>query len=110
MSTKPYRVDNLDGGIEIRHWKYESGLTEISAYVPECLPGAGPILVAVASRRGDAGTGAKWTVSGGREVRSVTALKTVALARLESIALAEFEKRRPIYARDAANASRGIQS
>jgi hypothetical protein len=49
------------GAVRVSEHRYESGLIEVGLYVAEVLPGAGPILSAVVTRREP---GASWRVQG----------------------------------------------
>jgi hypothetical protein len=49
----PKRTTEQTRGIfTLKECHYDSKLTEISVYVPPCLPGAGPVLRGVISRQG----------------------------------------------------------
>jgi hypothetical protein len=61
-----------EGIFTIREYRYDSGLVEISFYVPEVLSGAGPILRGVISRQ---------PVKGGKFVGYTSTRNRVAIGR-----------------------------
>ena len=71
--------ERREGIFTIREARYESGLVEISFYVPEVLPGAGPILRGMISRQ---------AVKGGKFVGYTNARNRVVVNRKKNVAIA----------------------
>lgn len=81
--------------VELREVRYDSGLVEISCYVPEVIGGAGPILVGVVSRQ-PGGERNKWCFYGPTH-KDRTPLKRVARQWLLDLGRAEIAKRSAFY-------------